>query len=324
MRAAQVAGLVARRARARVAPAAQRADRRDRDERQDDDGRADRRDPPGRRAAGRGRRQRRRRGAGSLPAPPTPSATIVCEVSSFQLEDTDAFAPEAAVLLNLAPDHLDRHDSYEGYVAAKLRIFANQGTDDLAVLRPSSSWRTSGVRPPGPVRRGTRRGAVRARRLSVVGRGAAGPWHDRAPGLHNRQNAMAAAAVSLARGARRRRRSSTGLATLRWRRAPSRGDRACGWRQLCQRLEGDERREYARRAGGVPRQRPADPRRSRQGPGLHAAARGGRRCRAVYLIGEAARELADALAPAACRCHAGDLEAVRRAGRPPAPARSSC
>ena len=58
---------------------------------------------------------------------------MICEASSFQLEDTEAFAPEAAVLLNISPDHLDRHPSYEDYVAAKLRIFANQGNDDIAV-----------------------------------------------------------------------------------------------------------------------------------------------------------------------------------------------
>jgi UDP-N-acetylmuramoylalanine--D-glutamate ligase len=59
--------------------------------------------------------------------------TIVCECSSFQLEDTIAFAPECAVFLNLAPDHLDRHRDLESYLAAKLRIFANQGNDDVAV-----------------------------------------------------------------------------------------------------------------------------------------------------------------------------------------------
>ena len=58
---------------------------------------------------------------------------MVCEASSFQLEDTCAFAPEVAVLLNLEPDHLDRHGTYDAYVAAKLRIFANQGNDDVAV-----------------------------------------------------------------------------------------------------------------------------------------------------------------------------------------------
>jgi UDP-N-acetylmuramoylalanine--D-glutamate ligase len=62
-----------------------------------------------------------------------PRATVVCEASSFQLEDSVAFAPECAVFLNLAPDHLDRHRALEDYLAAKLRIFANQGNDDLAV-----------------------------------------------------------------------------------------------------------------------------------------------------------------------------------------------
>ena len=62
-----------------------------------------------------------------------PEATVVCECSSFQLEDSSAFAPECAVFLNLAPDHLDRHGTVENYLAAKLKIFANQGNDDVAV-----------------------------------------------------------------------------------------------------------------------------------------------------------------------------------------------
>jgi len=71
--------------------------------------------------------------ASSLIGQIDPGATIVCEASSFQLEDAEAFSPEAAVLLNLEPDHLDRHGSFEAYVAAKLRIFANQGNDDVAI-----------------------------------------------------------------------------------------------------------------------------------------------------------------------------------------------
>src|ERR1700742_639961 len=63
-----------------------------------------------------------------------PDATVVCEASSFQLEDTSLFAPECAVFLNLAPDHLDRHRTLEAYLAAKLKIFANQGNDDVAVF----------------------------------------------------------------------------------------------------------------------------------------------------------------------------------------------
>ena len=62
-----------------------------------------------------------------------PDATVVCECSSFQLEDANYFGPECAVFINLAPDHLDRHGTLEEYLAAKLRIFANQGNDDAAV-----------------------------------------------------------------------------------------------------------------------------------------------------------------------------------------------
>jgi UDP-N-acetylmuramoylalanine--D-glutamate ligase len=54
---------------------------------------------------------------------PDPDTWIVCELSSFQLEDVHALALEVAVLLNLEPDHLDRHGSFERYRAAKLRIF---------------------------------------------------------------------------------------------------------------------------------------------------------------------------------------------------------
>ncbi len=59
---------------------------------------------------------------------------IICEASSFQLEDTDAFAPECALLLNLTADHLDRHGDLETYRAAKLRAFANQAVGDLALI----------------------------------------------------------------------------------------------------------------------------------------------------------------------------------------------
>ncbi len=61
------------------------------------------------------------------------ATTIVCEASSFQLEDTDGFAPEVATLLNIAPDHLDRHGTIDAYIDAKLQIFAHQSDDDLAV-----------------------------------------------------------------------------------------------------------------------------------------------------------------------------------------------
>jgi UDP-N-acetylmuramoylalanine--D-glutamate ligase len=63
-----------------------------------------------------------------------PGGTVVAEVSSFQMEYVERFRPRVAVLLNLTEDHLDRHVTYEGYVAAKLRVFENQRDDDEALL----------------------------------------------------------------------------------------------------------------------------------------------------------------------------------------------
>lgn len=58
----------------------------------------------------------------------------VLEVSSFQLETIETFHPQIAVILNITPDHLDRHGSFQAYVDAKARIFKNQGASDWAVL----------------------------------------------------------------------------------------------------------------------------------------------------------------------------------------------
>jgi UDP-N-acetylmuramoylalanine--D-glutamate ligase len=134
-------------------------------------------------------------------------STIVCECSSFQLEDTVAFAPECAVFLNLAPDHLDRHRDLESYLAAKLRIFANQGNDDVAVYNADD-----------PFLADTDLGGC-ARRIAFCH--GAGPdcevavaegaiFYDGEPllpvaelglfGEHNVANAMAAAAAALAMG----------------------------------------------------------------------------------------------------------------------------
>jgi UDP-N-acetylmuramoylalanine--D-glutamate ligase len=59
---------------------------------------------------------------------------VVIEVSSFQLETTEGFRPRVAVILNVTPDHLDRHGSFEAYVEAKARILACQQDDDVACL----------------------------------------------------------------------------------------------------------------------------------------------------------------------------------------------
>ena len=106
-----------------------------------------------------------------------PAAVIVCEASSFQLEDTLAFAPEAAVLLNLETDHLDRHGTFERYREAKLQAFARQGPDDVAVTQTDV---------PGAARR-------------VAPRDISG-WELALRGEHNRRNAAFAAEVCLQRG----------------------------------------------------------------------------------------------------------------------------
>jgi UDP-N-acetylmuramoylalanine--D-glutamate ligase len=113
-------------------------------------------------------------------------ATVICECSSFQLEDTIAFAPECAVLLNVEEDHLDRHGTFDAYREAKERVFANQGTDDVAVLPPEYADRAI----PGDGRR-----VDYADFADFVDASAL-----RLRGPHNRLNAMAAAAAALSRG----------------------------------------------------------------------------------------------------------------------------
>ncbi len=151
-------------------------------------------------------------------------AIVVCEASSFQLEDTLAFAPEAAVLLNITPDHLDRHGTLDAYREAKLQIFARQGEGDVAVIPagPTVIALPLGVHR---VRVGvgacdrTETGAqthTDAQTGAQVDAHAECVLHDgrlwwegealveaedlRLRGEHNVQNAMAAAAVCLARG----------------------------------------------------------------------------------------------------------------------------
>ena len=111
-----------------------------------------------------------------------PDEWIVCELSSFQLEDVHAFRPRVAVLLNLEPDHLDRHGSFEAYRDAKLRIFENQQPDDVAVV----------PRGFGPV-------PGSARRVEF-GADDELPAEPLIPGAHNRENAAAATAAARAAG----------------------------------------------------------------------------------------------------------------------------
>jgi UDP-N-acetylmuramoylalanine--D-glutamate ligase len=103
-----------------------------------------------------------------------PGTWVVCELSSFQLEDVETFACDIAVLLNLEPDHLDRHGTFEAYREAKLRIF------DRARVK---------VVPAGLGLDGIEFGADDPL-----------PAEPRMPGAHNRENAAAATAAARAAG----------------------------------------------------------------------------------------------------------------------------
>jgi UDP-N-acetylmuramoylalanine--D-glutamate ligase len=111
-----------------------------------------------------------------------PGELVVCELSSFQLEDIDEFRPQIAVLLNLEPDHLDRHGSFAAYREAKLRIFENQTEGDIAVVPRDLDQKLS------------------ARRIEFA-IGDSLPAEPSLRGSHNRENAAAATAAARAAGA---------------------------------------------------------------------------------------------------------------------------
>ena len=109
--------------------------------------------------------------------------TVVCELSSFALEDVHELSCDVAVLLNLEPDHLDRHGSFEAYRRAKLRVFANQREGSTAVVP-----RGFGEIPGG------------ARRVEFAAADPL-PAEPFIRGAHNRENAAAATAAARAAGA---------------------------------------------------------------------------------------------------------------------------
>ncbi|UCH77922.1 MAG: UDP-N-acetylmuramoyl-L-alanine--D-glutamate ligase, partial [Candidatus Coatesbacteria bacterium] len=134
---------------------------------------------------------------------------VVTEVSSFQMEDAVTFRPRVGVLLNLAPDHLDRHGSAEAYYDMKWRLFANQGAGDAAVLNADdAAVAARGVPPAEEVLYFTLQGVPEqgvglegeevVYRLRGEGGRLLGPRELRLPGPHNLANAMAAAAAALA------------------------------------------------------------------------------------------------------------------------------
>jgi UDP-N-acetylmuramoylalanine--D-glutamate ligase len=131
-----------------------------------------------------------------------PDTTVVCEASSFQLEDATEFAPEVGVLLNITSDHLDRHKTLDAYRAAKLRMFAHQPAGAVAVLPEAFAGEDVG----GSARRitfGAGPGADLRERDGALWWGSErliGVGDIRLPGRHNVENSMAAAAAALAAG----------------------------------------------------------------------------------------------------------------------------
>jgi UDP-N-acetylmuramoylalanine--D-glutamate ligase len=267
-------------------------------------------------------------------------AVVVCEASSFQLEDTTALAPEAAVLLNLTTDHLDRHGTFDAYRDAKLRVFANQGPDAIAVVpagfdRVGPARRVEFASPLGSAGevRASAGGAaevasagapdlvIRDRRLVWRGAPVVAAGEIRLRGKHNLENAMAAAAVTLARG--------IDPAAVR--------AALAGFAGVAHRLEevgvvdgvlyvDDSKATNVASAvvgigsfaGGV---HVILGGRGKQEDYTPLAAAVGERCKAAYLIGEEAARLRAALEPAGVPLHdCGDLErAVAQARAAAAP-----
>jgi UDP-N-acetylmuramoylalanine--D-glutamate ligase len=143
-------------------------------------------------------------------------SVFVLELSSYQLDLTSSLRADASVILNISPDHLDRHGGMEGYVAAKRRILLNQGKGDTAVIGVDDPW---GQRICTEITAANRRTIVPISASKAMGRGVyalQGLLYDATgeraveiadllrarslPGRHNWQNAAAAYAAVRAIG----------------------------------------------------------------------------------------------------------------------------
>ena len=139
-------------------------------------------------------------------------AVYVLEMSSYQLDLTSSLHADVTVILNISPDHLERHGSMEGYVAAKRRILANQGKGDTAVIGVDDPW---GQQICTEITAANRRTIVPVSASKAMGRGVYvlnGLLYDATgeraqevadlnrarslPGRHNWQNAAAAYAAA--------------------------------------------------------------------------------------------------------------------------------
>jgi UDP-N-acetylmuramoylalanine--D-glutamate ligase len=229
-----------------------------------------------------------------------PDDWIVCELSSFQLEDVHELRPRVAILLNVEPDHIDRHGTLDRYLAAKLRIFSNQEPGDVAVV-------PRGFEPPLP-------GRGRRVEFRFDDRLPAEPF---VPGEHNRENAAAATAAARAIGIEDDR---IGEALRTFRGVEHR-------LEVVAEIEGvtyvnDSKATNTAAARRALVSYPGRPLRVIMGGSLKGesfeplAAAMGASVRAVYLIGQAADDLEGALAGVVEIERCGDLaRAVERASR---------
>jgi UDP-N-acetylmuramoylalanine--D-glutamate ligase len=141
-----------------------------------------------------------------------PEDVVVLEVSSFQLESIHAFRPKVSVVLNITPDHLNRHHTMENYTDMKARIFENQRGDDMLILNwDDPPTRALASRARCSVSYFSRKEEVpagcfirdgRITWKSLDGRELAmgRPEEVRIPGEHNLENALAASAAALSMG----------------------------------------------------------------------------------------------------------------------------
>jgi UDP-N-acetylmuramoylalanine--D-glutamate ligase len=235
---------------------------------------------------------------------------FVVELSSFQLETIERFRPNAATLLNISPDHLDRHGDLAGYVAAKRRIFANQRAEDVAVLNADEP---ESVASPTRARRwlfSAKRGRVEG---DTLGGGLPADLVEVLGGTlpHNVENAMAAALLAHAVGAP----MTTFGATLRdFRGLPHRVERVAefGGVAYFDDSKGTNVAATARSVEGFPdgsvhlilggRNKGADFRYLRDAVT--------RKAKRLYLIGESAEALERALGDAAETVRSGTLAAA--------------
>src|SRR5581483_11781630 len=138
----------------------------------------------------------------------TSDSWVVLEVSSFQLETIDSFHPKICVVLNITPDHLDRHSNFQAYVDAKARIFENQTPGDFTVLNaddPTSAGlaeRTPGQKIWFSRKREVERGAfVKAGKIAYRNEASTReimPLSEiTLKGTHNLENVLAAVCVGM-------------------------------------------------------------------------------------------------------------------------------